>query len=244
MKPVVVCFDLGGTLVDLRPMIEQVRSRILAATGCSRAEAADLAQSWALRTAESLPAAQGPRFRPEHEIAARSLREVLSSKRVELSEQEALREIRDAWAAFVAEAFVFRDVTASWWEAIHENSDGVALVSDIDKEAAEALLERLHLQAHFDTIILSEIERAYKPNPILYRRAADSLHVSPGDCLFVSDSTQDLLGAFEVGMGVALVRRELRVSRLPPPKGTLNLETLTSLPPILRRNRETGHLGK
>jgi FMN phosphatase YigB (HAD superfamily) len=188
----------------------------------------------------ALPEAQGPRFRPEHEIAARSLQEVLTTKGVALDEREALRHLRDAWAAFVADAALHREVTPSWWNRIHENASGVVLVSDIDKDAAEMLLGRLQLRVHFDALILSEVERAYKPNPVLYRRAAESLDASPGDCLFVSDSTLDLVGARKAGMEVVLVQRGFRVSSVPPPKDTVVLESLELLPNVLRQRRTTG----
>lgn len=220
-------------------MIDRMGSRILTLGSLDPAKAGDLARVWATRTAAALRDAQGSRFRSEHDIAAGILRDILSSQGAKLSDEESLREIREAWLAFVRVASLWPDVTESLWERVRESADGVALVSDIDEEAAEDLLERLRLRPQFDVVILSEAERAYKPNPVLYRHAAESLRVSSADCLFVSDSTVDLVGAKKAGMGAALVRRELPMEPSRPLAGTLVLDTLDPVPTVLRRYRET-----
>jgi len=240
MKRAVVCFDLGGTLVDLRKMVDCIASSIQARFPRSAADAADLAFRWAVKTAEALPQAQGPYFRPERIIAARVFREVLSSVELEVSDEEALRTVLAAWSAFVEGASLCQDVTDAWWDQMHASAQRIALVTDIDEEAAAGLLDRLRLRPHFDAVILSETERAYKPDPALYRRAVEAVGAESKRCLFVSDSPVDLIGAKEEGMPTALIQRSLRVSSLAPPSDSLLLKTLNELPAILVSYEQTG----
>src|SRR2546425_10301197 len=59
MRSMFVFFDLGGTLVDLRGILASMAARF----GAMRVRGpVPLALDWAVRTAEALPASQGPRF--------------------------------------------------------------------------------------------------------------------------------------------------------------------------------------
>lgn len=238
-KPVVF-FDLGGTLVDLRGMLDRVGALIRARFPEAESKAEDLALRWAIQTADALPQAQGTRFLPERKIAARVLRDVLSSTAISLSEDDAFRVILKAWSSFAKEAVLSPDITESWWESIHAHADGIGLVTDIDEEAAAELLDRLDLRHHFDSVVLSETERAYKPNPVLYQRALGALRARPEASLFVSDSPLDLQGADAGGMATALIQRSPRTSSLSPPPKALAMQSMDELPEILAEYSRSG----
>jgi 2-haloacid dehalogenase len=59
----------------------------------------------------------------------------------------------------------------------------------------------------FDCIISAEMVRAYKPDPRVYRAAADLLDVAPAEVLMVAAHGRDLAAAAGVGLRTAFVER-------------------------------------
>jgi 2-haloacid dehalogenase len=58
-----------------------------------------------------------------------------------------------------------------------------------------------------DCIVSAELIRAYKPDPRVYRGAAELLDVAPGQILMVAAHGQDLDGAAAVGLRTAFLER-------------------------------------
>ncbi|HEX3815603.1 MAG TPA: HAD-IA family hydrolase [Mycobacteriales bacterium] len=59
---------------------------------------------------------------------------------------------------------------------------------------------RYGLDATFDLVMISDIEGIGKPDPGIYRLAAERLNVTPAECLFVDDKIENVRGALDVGM--------------------------------------------
>src|SRR5207245_9291250 len=89
-----VFFDLGGTLVDLRGIVTSMASRLQA---IHVRGPIPLALLWATKTSASLPAATGPKFRSEREIATTVLAELLQERNRGKALEEATRLVREAW---------------------------------------------------------------------------------------------------------------------------------------------------
>lgn len=52
-----------------------------------------------------------------------------------------------------------------------------------------------------DQVLISEVEGVRKPDPEIFRRAADRLGVTPAECVMIGDNPQaDIWGAMQVGM--------------------------------------------
>ena len=67
----------------------------------------------------------------------------------------------------------------------------------------------------FDAVVLSEREGLRKPDPRIYRVAAQRLGLQPGDCVFVDDMAANVEGARAVGMvGVLHKHPDLTIRRL------------------------------
>jgi putative hydrolase of the HAD superfamily len=64
-------------------------------------------------------------------------------------------------------------------------------------------------------VLVSEAEGLRKPDPLIFRRAAERLGVEAGECLFVGDNPEiDIIGAAAAGMQTAFF-----VSTTPWPDG-------------------------
>jgi putative hydrolase of the HAD superfamily len=84
----------------------------------------------------------------------------------------------------------------------------LALVSDCTAELPEAW-DTLELAELFDTAVFSSRERLRKPDPGLFRAAAERLGVIPQQCLYVGDGGGDeLAGSAAVGMLPVLLAAE------------------------------------
>jgi 2-haloacid dehalogenase len=59
----------------------------------------------------------------------------------------------------------------------------------------------------FDCILSAELARSYKPDPVVYRTAADLLDVHPREVLMVAAHRWDIDGAREAGMRTAFLVR-------------------------------------
>jgi epoxide hydrolase-like predicted phosphatase len=67
----------------------------------------------------------------------------------------------------------------------------------------------------FDAVVISGEVGMRKPEPAIYRYAAEQLEVDPGDCVFVDDLGSNVKGAVGVGMvGVKFVSAEQAVAEL------------------------------
>ncbi len=91
------------------------------------------------------------------------------------------------------------------------DSEMVELIASIRPRVPVALLSNAHdylrndLEAHgltdaFDAVICSADVRLAKPNPAIYRYAAEALGVAPSSCFFTDDLEVNVAAARSVGM--------------------------------------------
>ena len=77
------------------------------------------------------------------------------------------------------------------------SNGNVALLTNLSK----------HADLRWDCILSSELARHYKPDPAVYRTAADLLGLSPDEIMMVAAHNSDLLGAKASGFQTAFVYR-------------------------------------
>jgi len=77
------------------------------------------------------------------------------------------------------------------------SNGGFALVTNLVKSSG----------LPFDCVLSAELARAYKPDPAVYRTAAELLDVHPREILMVAAHTWDIDGAREAGMRTAFLER-------------------------------------
>lgn len=197
-----VSFDAAGTLIHLAEPVGTTYSRVAAEHGIE-ATAASLNSSFG-RVWERTPAPFSPGIRGD------------------------LPDEKNWWRRLVEE--VFRECGANWSDTaqfdhffeslyLHFESPGVWT---IDRETRRAvtrvaaafpcivlsnfdarlrrILADLDLLEHFDEVVLSSEQRASKPNPAIFRAAAETLGLPSGEILHVGDDpTCDWKGSTEAG---------------------------------------------
>jgi putative hydrolase of the HAD superfamily len=123
------------------------------------------------------------------------------------------------------------DTTLTELDALRADGHPLALLSNATAESAEAWPAG-PLAGRIEVAIFSSAVGVAKPDPAIYRLAAERLGVEPGDCVFVGDGADgELAGAAEVGMTVFRTV-EFR-DTLPSWSGPV-IESLAELPAVLR----------
>jgi len=232
-----VFFDLGETLVDLRGIVTSMANSLQAVHVRGPIP---LALLWATNTAEQLPAAIGPNFRLEREIAADVLAKLLRERGRANVLEESTRLVREAWDGYVQRCALHEDVSVAWLRSLRSDVAGLGIVTDGDTEAVAGVLARTRLKGVFDSVTISEEVRSYKPDPRMYRTAMETLGSKPVESLFVSDSTLDLQGAIKVGMGAAWISRPSLGGPAKLPPGSLRLTRFDDIERIAKRYAKSG----
>lgn len=95
--------------------------------------------------------------------------------------------------------------TAPALEALKEAGYRLAVISNADGRV-EGLIEGAGIHHHFEFVMDSHLEGVEKPDPEIFRRAAERMGVDPGECLYVGDLYPvDVLGARAAGMEAVLL---------------------------------------
>ena len=105
-----------------------------------------------------------------------------------------------------------------------------AIVSNADHEH----LATWNFEWPVQLIVISEAVRAYKPHPLMFRRALEQLSLQPHEVLHVGDSdVDDVKGAKAAGLRVAWLNRTGRSRRPDVPPPDFEIRDLTELPALL-----------
>ena len=230
-------FDLGGTLLDLRGIVTSMAAR-LETRGVP--SPVPMALTWATQTAELLPAAQGSRFRPERDIAADVLFNVLERQGRPIARGESIRLVRDAWNGFVESCSLHVDASKEWLRDLRPRSVKLGIVTDGDSEAVKSVLAHLGLNGSFDSVTISEEARSYKPDSRIYQMALETCGAKASESLFVSDSALDLQGAASLGIAGALIRRNLLPDLARPPPRAAVLSDLRDVRDLVDAYSKSG----
>jgi 2-haloalkanoic acid dehalogenase type II len=105
-----------------------------------------------------------------------------------------------------------------------------AIVSNADHEHVAAWKFKWPVQF----VLISEAVQAYKPDPLVFRRALQQLGLEPHEVLHVGDSDiDDVGGAKAAGLRVAWLNRNGRPRRPEVPAPDYEIRDLTELLPFL-----------
>ncbi|MFE3543236.1 HAD family hydrolase [Nocardia sp. NPDC059177] len=100
-----------------------------------------------------------------------------------------------------------------------------ALVTNTKRSLAEYGLDTLGRDFFDASVCGDEVEHG-KPDPAIYRRAAELLGVDPADCVAIEDSVTGALAAQGAGCGLIVIPCEIVVPEVP---GRVFRETLVGL---------------
>jgi len=135
--------------------------------------------------------------------------------------------------------FVLRDGVVDTLKELRRRNLHVGMVSNIDDDQLDHLLDVADIGDLFDSILSSEQAQSCKPHPRIYEIALQRAGCAPDEALFVGDTLrQDIAGANQAGMRSALIWH--RQDRQPPNEGTQPTHIIRGIPEILDLIEEKG----
>ena len=90
-------------------------------------------------------------------------------------------------------------------EYIRENRLKCAVASSTERERVEYYLETAGIRKYFNTIVCGDEVKRGKPNPDIFRKAAEKLELKPESCLVLEDSKYGIEAAFRAGIPAVMI---------------------------------------
>ena len=206
-----VLFDFGGTLYDYLALEPGDRECLVALARWAGIAAEDEAIRRAHRQAmQRVFSAYLPRrFYLHRELFRDAVVGMLESFGVEPDPAQLDRYRRMQWALHRRD-FVLREGVVETLHALRARGVHVGMVSNIDDDQLEHLIDVAGLRDAFDSLLSSETAGACKPDPAIFADALRRARCAPQEALFVGDTlAQDIAGANRAGMrSVLLWHRE------------------------------------
>ena len=131
-----------------------------------------------------------------------------------------------------ARDFVLREGVVDTLRALRARGVHLGIVSNIDEDQLQHLLEVARIGPCFDSALSSERAGSCKPDPGIFAAALQRAHCKPQEALFVGDTiAQDIAGANRAGMRSVLLWH--RDDRDPPTDGPRPHHIIRRIPDLL-----------
>lgn len=204
-----IVFDVGGTLLGMKPTRAEVFARVLLANGF---EVDHTRLSKAIRKANRdldeefarIESEDDPRFWKRFDSLV--LEEIGFTGDFRRMHKELVKEFNgfipnvETWVDFPETKETLKELKRREFK-LGVISNGTGLVNRV--------LDNLDLTKNFDFVIVSDEVGINKPSPKIFKMAADRAGTSPNRILFIGDRlSTDVKGAVDAGMNAILVDRE------------------------------------
>ena len=228
-----VLFDFGGTLFDYETVAPGERESIV-----------DLAR-WAGVTTDArevLRAYRGALKRVFYEYLPRPyylhrdlFRDVLQAMArdlgIALTEAQFARYRQIQWQRRERD-FTLREGVLDTLTVLRDRGYHLGIVSNIDDDQLEHMIELSGLEPHFHSILSSERAQSCKPDLRIFTEAVQRAQCAPEEAFFVGDSLQqDIPGANQMGMHSVLIWD--RADSDPSPKEAVPRSVIRKIPELL-----------
>ena len=194
MQPVVIVFDLFGTLLD-------IASLRTAAAGFTSDPAALVATWREKQLGYAYAATLMERYANFDELTERALRFAAARHAVTLGERD-VAALAAAWRTVAP----YEDARPAL-EALRRIGSRCAILTNGTPETSRAALAHAGLTDYIDVTLSVDAVREFKPSPRVYALVTDHYRVVPNDVLFVTANGWDATGAAEFGLRVAWCNR-------------------------------------
>lgn len=200
-----VLFDLGGTLFEHLPtkITNDNLLHVLARSGLATANASHAQAVYRqCRGASEHVRLKAPFFLHK-EVVVEAFADTLNALGLE-QDPDAVEAFYQRQRESVVKTLTLRAETQPLLTTLRERGCYLSIVSNIDNDYFEPLLERSGLAALVDHCISSESARSCKPDSEIFSKAIAASELTADRLLYVGDSPQhDVAGAHMVGLAAA-----------------------------------------
>lgn len=174
-----VCFDMDGVMVDSeRYWVEVEAERIFPKAGVADVDVSEIT---------------GMNYREVYEYLEETYGvDVEREEFLDIYEESA----REIYSERVALMDGFRDLCGT----LRDRGKRLAVVSSSPPDWIETVCDRFELSMFDEIVSAEEVEGPGKPEPHIYRHAANELGVNPDECVAIEDSTHGVESATSAGM--------------------------------------------
>ena len=201
-----VIFDLFGTLIDLKSDDE---AHVELSKWLS--EVHDGVFTWEEHYRRYKEIVSSDNNIKSVDAAWLALKELLQGNELRISKDELIKKHAELHAAKA-------NLIDCAWEAVSRAKievGKVALVTDADRETAEAILSAVGLKYLFDAVITKDDVGKGKVSGLSFKKALKLINEDTNNAVVVGDSCNDVLGARKAGLKVILTNPELKCSEEP-----------------------------
>jgi 2-haloacid dehalogenase len=199
-RPAALFFDIFGTIVDWRSGIARQSAAILAPLGYHFDWIA-FAEAWRNEYQPSMEKIRSGRqpFRKLDSLHRQNL--------TSIAERFGLHTLDAGTAAELTKAWHRLDAWPDVFDAFRRLRPHFLLAPVSNGNISLMVALARHNDLRFDAILGAEIARNYKPNPHVYRAAAEALDLPPAQCMMVAAHSSDLAAAADLGFMTAHIAR-------------------------------------
>jgi putative hydrolase of the HAD superfamily len=131
-----------------------------------------------------------------------------------------------------ARDFKLRDGVIETLSELRNRGLYLGIVSNIDEDQLNYLVELGQIRPYFDSLISSEKAKSCKPDPVIFEKALSLAGCRPDEVLFVGDTPPaDIAGANQAGMRSVLIRTPN--GRKPPETDPIPMHIIRRIPDLL-----------
>ena len=202
-----VLFDFGGTLYDYATLEPGDRECLLALARWAGidAEEPEVRQAYRQAMRRAFHTYLPRRFYLHRDLFRDAAAGMLESFGVEPDDAQLERYRQMQWALHRRD-FALRDGVVETLQALRARDLHVGMVSNIDDDQLDHLIDVAGLRDHFDSLLSSEAAGACKPESAIFATALGRAGCAPGEALFVGDTlAQDIAGANRMGLRSVLL---------------------------------------
>lgn len=225
-------FDFGGTLYDYLALEAGDRECLVALASWAgiTAESGEIRAAHRQAMRRVFSAYLPRRFYRHRDLFRDAVVDMLESFGVAPDPAHLERYRRLQWERHQRD-FVLRDGVVETLRALRARGLHLGLVSNIDDDQLEHLIDVAGLRGCFDSLLSSETAGACKPDPEIFAEALRRAGCAPAEALFVGDTlAQDIAGANRAGMrSVLLWHRDDK----PPPADPAPHHVIRRIPELL-----------
>jgi putative hydrolase of the HAD superfamily len=228
-----VLFDFGGTLYDYACLAAGDRECLLALAEWSGITADEAAIRRAQRDAmrRVFQAYLARRFYLHRDLFRDAAAGTLQALGVAPNGEHLERFRQMQWDRHRRD-FVLRDGVLDTLHTLRQRGLHVGMVSNIDEDQLDHLIDVAGLRDSFDSLLSSEAAGACKPDPAIFSEALRRAACAPEQALFVGDTlAQDIAGAKRAGMRSVLIWH--RDDKPPPTDGVTPDHVIRQIPELL-----------
>lgn len=210
-----VCFDLGGTVVDLRPEVKEKMAKYINSKWKCHIDQELLNQAfaheWAFRREN-----QDDQEKVKHVVGEKGEKEYWINFYLSILRRLGLENVERSAVGYLAKlqsdptSFDVFQFVSDLLTRLEERRTKIGIISN-GFDSARKILHDKKLIKKFDVIVLScdpEIN-SIKPEPEIYQKAVTQMGMEPGKILFIDDYKPFVDAAIQCGMQGALITHKI-----------------------------------